>query len=129
MENIDVTENVSQVASGDYSVNVNIESLETAHEKLNSLLNSIEEALKNADAAGKAAVEAAGGESTRVGQAISESLVAVNSNEFVRVKERVTNLSEGVRIIQTAYTQEQDELVNAINKYKDGYQFEGSTSV
>ena len=120
------TENVvtSVGAGGDYSVNVNIDSLETAHEKLKSLLNAIEDTLKKADAAGKSAVEAAGGESTRVGQAISQSLVTVNSNEFVRVKERVTNLCEGVRIIQNAYAQEEDELVKAVNNYKDGYEFQ-----
>lgn len=121
------TENVvtSAGATGDYSVNVNIDSLETAHEKLKSLLNQIEDTLKKADAAGKSAVEAAGGESTRVGQAISQSLVSVNSNEFIRVKERINNLSEGVRIIQTAYEQEEDELVKAVNNYKDGYEFQG----
>ena len=120
------TENVvtSAGATGDYSVNVNIDSLETAHEKLKSLLNQIEDTLKKADAAGKDAVEAAGGESTRVGQAISQSLVSVNSNEFVRVKERVSNLCEGVRIIQNAYVQEEDELVKAVNNYKDGYEFQ-----
>lgn len=114
---------VTSTAANDYSVNVNIDSLETAHEKLKNLLTSIEEVLNKADAAGKNAVEAAGGESTRVGQAISQSLVTVNSNEFKRVQERVNNLCEGVRIIQNAYTQEEDELVKAVNNYKDGYEF------
>lgn len=119
------TENVvtSVGGAGDYSVNVNIDSLETAHEKLKNLLSAIEDTLKKADNAGKSAVEAAGGESTRVGQAISQSLVTVNSNEFVRVKERISNLCEGVRIIQNAYVQEEDELVKAVNNYKDGYEF------
>ena len=121
------TENVvtSAGATGDYSVNVNTDSLEAAHERLKGLLSQIEDTLKKADAAGKSAVGATGGESTRVGQAISQSLVTVNSSEFVRVKERINNLSEGVRIIQTAYEQEEDELVKAVNNYKDGYQFQG----
>ena len=110
-------------AGGDYSVDVNIDSLETAYEKLKNRLTEIEDTLNKADKAGKAAVEAAGGDSTRVGNAINQSLVTVNSNEFKRVKERITNLSEGVRIIQKAYTEEEDELVKAINNYKDGYEF------
>ncbi len=124
MDTENVVSEVTTAAAGDYSVNVNIDSLETAHGKLKSLLNSIEDTLKKADAAGKSAVEATGGESTRVGQAIRDSLVSVNSNEFIRVKERITNLSEGVRIIQDAYTQEEDELVKAVNNYKDGYEFQ-----
>lgn len=118
-ENVTAT----STAANDYSINVNIESLESAHEKLKNLLTQIEETLTKADTAGKNAIEAAGGEATRVGQAISQSLVTVNSNEFKRVKERVNNLCEGVRIIQNAYTQEEDELVKAVNNYKDGYEF------
>ncbi len=115
-------ENVVTAVGGDYNVEVNIESLDSAHEKLKNLLNQIEDTLKQADEAGKRAVEAAGGDSTRVGQAIQQSLVAVTSNEFNRVKERVANLTNGVQIIEKAYVEEEDELVKAVNNYRDGYQ-------
>ena len=114
------TENITNDAG---SINVNIDSLGDSWTSIGNLLEEIKETLKRADAAGKAAVSACGGESTKVGSAINESLVAVNVNEFKRVQERVTNLRSGVRIIHNAYAEEENELVNAINKYKEDYSF------
>jgi len=107
--------------AGEYSVNVDIQSLGDSYSKLTNRIDKIAEALQKADDAAKQAIEAAGGDSTRVGQAIAGSLKAVNSVEFARVKERVTNLANGVRILENAYSEEEDELVNAINNYKEGY--------
>ena len=109
-------------STGDFSVNVDIDSLGTAHAKLNKLISEIEFILRYADQAGQNAIIATGGEATRVGQAVQESLVTLNANEFARVKERVRNISDGVRILESAYTQEEEELVKAVNNYKQGYE-------
>ena len=105
----------------DYSIDVNTESLGSAHELLKNLLTEISEVLQRADAAGQRAVEAAGGDSTRVGNALKQKLVAVNSVEFSRVTERVADLTNGVVIIETAYAENEEEFVRAIDKYGDGY--------
>ena len=114
------TENMTNSAG---SISVNLESLGDSWTKIGGILDEISDALNRADAAGKAAINACGGETTKVGQAINESLVAVNLNEFKRVQERVVNLRDGVRIIHDAYAEEEDLLVDAVNKYKEDYSF------
>ena len=124
-----MSDNVESVGVvNEYSIDVNTDSFEDAHAKLKKLIADMEATLKQADQAGKDAVAAAGGESTRVGQAMGQSLVAVNSTEFTRVQDRINTLDQGVQILTNAYQQEEDELVKAINNYKDGYNFDSVKS-
>ena len=103
-------------------VNVNIEGLGTASETISALFDSVDAALKKAELAGTAAIDACGGTGTRVGAAINDSFVAVNTDGFKKARTSVQNMIDNVGLLHTTYATEEEDIINAINVYKNGAQ-------
>ena len=101
-------------------VNVNIEGLGTAASSIEGIFTAIDNALKAAETAGENAIAAVGGTGTRVGAAINDSFVGVNTTEFQKARNSVQNMLGNVGQVHTVYQQEEDDIVNAINTFKNG---------
>ena len=103
------------------SINVNLDSLSDAYTRIRSILDSMTEAFEKANNAGKEAVSAVGGETTKVGNAITNAVIEVNKDSFATAKQNILNYLDGIRISHNSLSAEEDSLVDIINKSAEGY--------
>ena len=99
------------------NINVEIGDLGTAISTISSELETIDEIIKDAKAAGDAAINALGGEGTPAGGAVKSKMITINDEEFEKTSKSINNFFESLGNVQKTYTEAENEFVDMINKF------------
>lgn len=101
----------------DNNINVEIGDLRTAISTISSELETIDGIIKDAKAAGDAAINALGGEGTPAGGAVKSKMITINDEEFEKTSKSINNFFESLGNVQKTYTEAENEFVDMINKF------------
>lgn len=97
-------------------IDVRYNELSNIARNLASNLEAITEAKNSATLAGQSAVLAAGGKTTPVGKAVSDSLADLTDSQFDDAIKVMNDLIDAISKVATVYTKENDELLTKIQK-------------
>ena len=101
----------------DNNINVEISDLGTAISTISNELETINVIIKDAKAAGDAAINALGGEGTPAGGAVKSKMITINDEEFEKTSKSINNFFESLGNVQKTYTEAENEFVDMINKF------------